>query len=149
MRGSSVTDETSVPPTRHSDHGILFHTKVRLVCFRPLGALDEEAITLLVKQLEEKENVARAPFDRFTDTSKLDATHLDLAFVYRIALYRRGIFADRPPVKSAFYVTNTAAARVVELHARVTENSPLHVRLFEDLDSAARWLGVSRGILDS
>ena len=105
-------------------------------------------MTSLVKLLEEKESVARAPFDRFTDTSKLDATHLDLAFVYRVALHRRATFADRPPVKSAFYVTNSAAARAVELHARVTENSPLHVRLFEDLDSAARWLGVTRSMLD-
>ena len=143
-----MSDEATTPPASESDHGILFHTNVRLVCFRPVGILDEEAITSLVQLLEAKERVARAPFDRFTDTSKLDATHLDLAFVYRLALHRRGVYADLPPVKSAFYVTSVAAARAVELHARVTENSPLHVRLFEDLDSAAQWLQVARGVLD-
>ena len=135
-------------PNQSAEHGILFLTQVRLVCFRPLGRLDEEALVSLVKLLEAKEDAARAPFDRFIDTSKLRLTDLDLDFVYRIALHRRTTYEGRAPIRSAFYVNTIEAARAVGIHARVTENSPLQVRLFQDFDAAAAWLGVSRTTLD-
>ena len=131
------------------NHGVLFHGDLRLVCFRPQGRLDEESLRELVKSLEEKEDAASAPFDRFTDTSDLTDIDLDLEFVYRIALHRRAAFeGQRWLIKSAFYVTSVEAARVVGLHARVTENSPLQVRLFENRASAASWLEVPRTTLD-
>ena len=137
------------PESGKESHGILFHGDVRLVCFRPAGRLDEESLRQLVKTLEEKEDAAHALFDRFTDTSHLTAIDLDLEFVYRIALHRRAAYEGRhAPIKSAFYVTSVEAARVVGVHARATEHSPLQVRLFEDLESAARWLGVPRTRLE-
>ena len=143
-----MIDETKTAPEGQFDHGILFHSKVRLVCFRPHGPLDEEAMTSLVKLTEDKEKRGLGAVRSLHRYLAAGRDPPRPAFVYRIALHRRATFADRPPVKSAFYVTNSAAARVVELHARVTENSPLQVRLFEDLDSAARWLGVTRSMLD-
>ena len=36
----------------------------------------------------------------------------------------------------------------VKIHAVVTENSPLKVKMFKDLDHAAAWLGVPRSVLE-
>jgi hypothetical protein len=120
----------------------------RLMVFRPRGILDAKAVIALVRFLEEEEDRAHEPFNRFTDTSKLDALDLDERFVYRIALHRRQFYAGRAPVKSAFYITSAAAARYVEIHAIATEHSPLQVEMFKELDRAAAWLGVPRNVLE-
>jgi hypothetical protein len=116
--------------------------------FRPRGILDAKTVTALVRFLEREEDRAHEPFNRFTDTSKLDALDLDRRFVYRIALHRRRFHVGRTPVRSAFYITSDAAARYVKIHADATEYSPLKVRMFKDLDHAAEWLGVLRTVLE-
>jgi hypothetical protein len=126
-----------------------FDEDLRLMVFRPRGILDAKAVVALVRYLEEEEDRAHEPFNRFTDTSKLDALDLDKRFVYRIALHRRRSYMGRPPVKSAFYITSDAAARYVKIHAEGTEHSPLRVRMFKELEHAAEWLGVARTVLES
>ncbi len=116
--------------------------------FRPRGIFDADAVTTLIRFLEEEEDRSHEPFNRFTDTSKLDALDLEKQFVYRIALHRRRFYVGRTPVKSAFYITSDAAARYVKIHADGTEDSPLQVRMFKDLDHAAEWLGVPRTLLE-
>ena len=78
----------------------------------------------------------------------LHAFDLDFDFVFRISLHRRLVYANRPPVKSAFYVNSPAIARIVKLHALLTENSPLQVQMFKDFAGAAKWLGVSLETLE-
>ena len=116
--------------------------------FRPRGILNAKAVAELVRFLEEEEDRAHEPFNRLTDTSQLDAIDLDKRFVYRIALHRRRFYVGREPVRSAFYITSAAADRYVKIHAVVTENSPLKVKMFKDLDHAAAWLGVPRSVLE-
>ena len=116
--------------------------------FQPRRILDEKTVVRLVRFLDREEDRARAPFNRFTDTSKLDALDLGDRFIYRIALHRRRFYAGRPPVKSAFYVTSPAAARYVEIHATVNERFPLKVKMFSELDEVADWLGVPRHDLE-
>ena len=128
--------------------GISFNEELRLMIFRPRGILDAKAVTELVEFLEKEEDQVHEPFNRFIDTSKLDALDLDERFVYRIALYRRRFYEGRTPVKSAFYITSTAAGHYVRIHAVVTEHSPLKVKMFRDLDYAAEWLGVPRAALE-
>ena len=117
--------------------------------FRPRGILDQKTVLSIVRFLDREEDLSKHAFNRFTDTSKLDALDLDERFVYRIALHRRRIYMGRPPVKSAFYVTSAAARHYVQIHGVVTDYSPLRVKLFRQLDEAADWLQVPRSILAS
>jgi hypothetical protein len=127
---------------------VLFHHDLRLMVYRPRGILNEKEVRTIVEFLEKEEDRAQAPFNRFTDNSKLDAVDLNFEFVFRISLHRRLLYAKRPPVKSAFYVNSPAIARVVKMHAILTASSPLEVRMFKDFASAAKWLGVSEETLE-
>ena len=129
--------------------GVVFDAELRLMVWRPVGILNAKAVNTLIQFLEKEEDIARQPFSRFTDTSKLDALDLEDRFVYRVALHRRRSYAGRPPVKSAFYVTSEASTHYLKIHAIVSEQSPLEVKIFKDLDQAAEWLGVPLARLES
>jgi hypothetical protein len=127
---------------------VIFHHDLRLLVFRPRGILTEKEVTRVVEFLEIEEDRAQMPFNRFTDNSKLDAVDLDFDFIFRISLHRRLVYAKQPQVKSAFYVNSPAIARVVKLHAILTDRSPLQVKMFKDFAAAAKWLGVSPETLE-
>ena len=115
--------------------------------YRPRGILTEARILEVVSFLDDAEDHAKGPFNRFTDLSKLDALDLDFKAMIGISLHRRLAYAQYPPIKSAFYVTSPAAARVVRVHVLLTDHSPLKARMFKELEAAAEWLGVSVDIL--
>lgn len=129
--------------------GVVFDAELRLMIWRPVGVLNAKAVNTLIQFLEKEEDIAHQPFRRFTDTSKLDALDLEDRFVYRVALHRRRIYAGRPAVKSAFYVTSEASTHYLKIHAIVSEHSPLEVKIFKDLGQAAEWLGVPLAKLES
>ena len=116
--------------------------------FKPNGIWDDASVAELVKYVEERENSLGYPFNRFTDTTRLRAIDVEQNFIYGIALPRRSFSGEDSAIKSAFYVSNPAAARVVRVHASANEHAPLQVKVFEDLDSAALWLGVRRRMLE-
>ena len=126
---------------------VIFHHDLRLLVYRPRGILDAKEVMRIVEFLEHEEDRAAQPFNRFTDNSKLDAVDLDFDFVFKVSLHRRLVYAKHPPVKSAFYVNSPAVARVVRVHATLTDRSPLQVKMFKDFESAAKWLGVSEDTL--
>lgn len=128
---------------------VSFRPGPRLMVYRPTGILTEKNLQAIVHFLEEAENKAKAPFHRFTDLSKLDALDIDFKTMIRLSLHRRLTYAKRPVVKSAFYVTSPAAARVVKVHVLLTDHSPLKARMFTELTSAAKWLDVPRSVLES
>jgi hypothetical protein len=45
-------------------------------------------------------------------------------------------------VKSAILATDTTIAHYCQLHAIITEDSPINVRIFQERADAAKWLGV-------
>lgn len=126
---------------------VVFHHDLHLMVYRPRGIIDEKEVNRIVQFLEKEEDRADHPFNRFTDNSKLDAVDLNFDFVFRVSLHRRLVYAGRPPVKSAFYINSPAVARVIKLHAILTDQSPLQVKMFKDFPSAAKWLGVSEETL--
>ena len=138
---TSKTEKKPLPPD------VLFHAGLRLMVYRPRGILSEKRVQSLIDFLEMEEDQTERPFNRFTDLSKLDALDLDLKAMIRISLYRRLAYGKYPPVRSAFYVTSPAAARVVRVHVIVTDRSPLQVRMFLKVSAAATWLGVPPGVL--
>ena len=127
---------------------VSFHPGPSLMVYRPRGVLNEDRIQQIIEILDQHEATADKPFDRFTDLSKLDALDLDFKTMIRISLHRRLTYSHYPAAKSAFYVTSPAAARVVKTHVLLTDHSPLQTKMFEKLEDAAKWLGVSRETLE-
>jgi hypothetical protein len=128
---------------------VSFHPGPRLMVYRPRGILTEGRLQAVVDFLEKVEDKAAKPFHRFTDLSKLDALDLEFKSVIRISLHRRLTYAQHAPIKSAFYVTSPAAARVVKVHVLLTDHSPLKVKMFQELGLAAKWLDVSINLLQA
>jgi hypothetical protein len=122
---------------------VLFHHDLQLMVFRPRGILDEKVVDEIVAFLEKAEEKADKPFNRYSDLSKLKAIHLDFNYVVRVSLHRRLTYMKRPPVKSAFFVSNEETAHIVDIHILMTDHSPLQVAMFRDVPAAAQWLGVS------
>jgi hypothetical protein len=125
----------------------IFHHDLWLMVFRPRGVLSEKRIRIVVKMLDAAENAAAKPFHRFTDLSQLFAVDMDFEALLSVSLHRQKTYAKRAPVKSAFYVTTEAVARVAKVHGLVMESSYLSVKIFEKVGKAARWLGVKKEAL--
>ena len=123
--------------------GVSFHRDLNLFVWQPRGVLDEPHVEQLLVTLERVEDEAERPFDRFTDLSQVDLVDLNLDYVFRVSLYRRILYVNRTPVKSAMYVVDRATAEVAVMHAKGTAETPLQVRVYLQKTHAARWLGVS------
>ena len=121
---------------------VLFRKELSLILWKPRGILDEVLVNEIVAFIEAVERRASKPLNRFSDLSGLDAVDLNFKFVFHIALDRRLSAAPKPAVKSAFYVTSPATTHYIQLHAMLTDYSPLDVSLFTDRAAAAKWLGV-------
>ena len=130
------------PKLRLPKH-MIFHHDLHLIVFRPKGVLTKERIDKDIQLLEAAEDRQEQPFNRFTDLSQVTQIKLNFQEVFRISLHRRLRYVDKLPVKSAFLVTTDEAARVVRTHAFLTDYSPIHVQMFDDLSAASEWLGVA------
>lgn len=121
---------------------VQFHEDVGLFVWKPRGVLDEAALNNVLGCLEDLEAKLQAPFDRFTDTLAAHGVELNFKYIIQVSLHRRLAYADRPPVKSAILATDATAIHYGRLHAVLTQGSPIKVRVFQDREEAARWLGV-------
>jgi hypothetical protein len=118
-----------------------------LFVWRPRGVLDEGQVNKILTFVVEQERKFGKSFNRFTDTTFIEAIHLTFKYVFHIALYRRLSRLGRPIVKSAFLVTDSEIRRYIKLHALMTDHSPLQVKIFKESATAAKWLGVSDKML--
>jgi hypothetical protein len=105
--------------------------------------LNEQSVDKIVRIIENLESELHEPFNRFFDTSGHDEVELNFRYVIQISLYRVMSYLDRPPVKSAIFATDSTIMHYCQLHAIITEDSPIKVRIFQELGGAAQWLGVS------
>ena len=121
---------------------IQFHEDVRLLVWRPRGVLNEAALKHIVTLIGDLESKSGNPFNRFTDTLAADAIDLNFGYVFHTSLFRRLSYADRPPVKSAILVSGPTRVHYSKMHAVLTQGSPIKVRIFEEREAAAKWLGV-------
>ena len=122
---------------------IIFHHDLNLMVYKPRGVLNIERIQKDIAAVTAAENQVATPFNRFVDLSGLSQIRLDPDWALRTAKLRRMDYADRPTIKSAYYVTTTKGAQLAKMCAAVTESSALQIQVFEDIPSAAKWLGVS------
>src|SRR2546430_1820422 len=119
-----------------------FHEDIRLLIYRPRGLIDEPAIKKVVSVLEDLEAKLQEPFNRFSDTLAADEVELNFKYVIQVSLCRRLAYAGHPPVKSAILATDSTMIHYGRLHALLTQGSPINVRIFQDREEAAQWLGV-------
>jgi len=121
---------------------VQFHDNVRLLVWRPRGVLNEAALKHIRELIGDLEATSDKPFNRFTDGQALDAIDLNFRYVFDFALFRRLSYGGRPPVKTAILVSSLTLAHYSKLHEMLTRGSSIKVRIFEDREAAARWLGV-------
>jgi len=126
-----------------------FHEDVRLLVWRPRGVLNEAALKHIVTLIGDLESKSGNPFNRFTDTLAADAIDLNFRYVFHTSLFRRLSYTGRPPVKSAILVSGPTRVHYSKMHAMLTQGSPIKVRIFEQREAAAKWLGVSVELLTS
>jgi hypothetical protein len=119
-----------------------FHEDARLFVWRPRGVLNDAALSKVLGSLEDLEAKLQAPFNRFSDTLAAHEVELNFKFIIQVSLHRRLAYAGRPPVKSAILATDATAIHYGRLHAVLTQGSPIKVRVFQDREEVARWLGV-------
>jgi len=89
-----------------------------------------------------EERIADEPFNRFTDLSGLTAIHLDFLEIANLAAMRRTSYKSLPPVKSAILAPEAPAYAIARLFALFMRTSPIYVRVFRNVDDAAKWLEV-------
>ena len=121
---------------------IEFHEDSRLLIYKPRGLLNEASVNKIVNVIENLEARLQEPFNRFFDTLGHDEVELNFRYVIQISVHRVLSYGDRPPVRSAILATDSTIAHYCQLHAIITEDSPITVRIFGEREDAAEWLGV-------
>ena len=119
-----------------------FHEDIPLLIYRPRGLMNEASVDKIVKVIENLQTRLNAAFNRFFDTLGYEEVELNYRYVIQVSLHRVLSYFDRPPVKSAILATNFTISHYCQLHAIITEDSPIDVRIFENRNEAADWLGV-------
>src|SRR5262245_27883951 len=126
-----------------------FHEDIRLLIYRPKGLINEAEINRVIGVIEGIEAASQEPFNRFSDTSEAHEVELIFQYVIQTSLHRRLAHKDRLPVKSAILATESTLIHYARMLALLTEGSSIKVRVFQDREEAARWLGVSIEMLTS
>jgi len=121
---------------------IEFHEDIRLLIYRPHGVLNQQSVDKIASIIGDLEAKVQEPFNRFFDTLGHDQVELNFRYVIEISLYRVLSYGDRPPVKSAILATDSTIVHYCQLHAIITQDSPIRVRIFRAREDAAKWLGV-------
>jgi hypothetical protein len=121
---------------------IEFHPDIRLLIYRPRGLIDEAAINKIISVIEDLEAKTQEPFNRFSDTTEAHEIELNFRYVIQVSLHRRLFHKGRAPVKSAILATDSTLIHYARLVMLLTEGSSIKVRVFQDRNEAAQWLGV-------
>jgi hypothetical protein len=121
---------------------IEFHQDIRLLIYRPSGLIDEAAINKVISVIEDLEASTQQPFNRFSDTTEAHEIELNFRYVIHVSLHRRLLHKGRAPVKSAILATDSTLIHYARLVMLLTEGSSIKVRVFQDRNEAAQWLGV-------
>ena len=126
---------------------IEFHRDIPLLVYRPRGLIDEAVLNKIISVIEDLEAATQEPFNRFSDTSETHEVELNFRYVIHVSLHRRLSHKGRAPVKSAILATDSTIVHYARLLALLTQCSSIAVRVFQDRQEAAQWLGVPLELL--
>src|SRR5262245_4769466 len=121
---------------------IEFHQDIRLLIYRPKGVINEAEINRVIGVIEGIEAASQQPFNRFSDTSETHEVELNFKYVIHASLHRRLTHKSGAAVKSAIFATDSTIVHYARLLVVLTEGSSIKVRVFQDREEAAKWLGV-------
>jgi len=121
---------------------VQFYEDVRLLIYRPCGLLNEQSVDKIVSIIGDLEAKLQEPFNRFFDTLGHDEVELNFRYVIQVSLYRVLSYGDRPPAVKSAILADSTIGHYFQLHAIITEDSPINVRIFQKREDAAKWLGV-------
>ena len=116
-----------------------YHSKERLLTWRPLGTFDDALADEVIALLELDETFENVPFHRYTDLSLLRDIRLKIGHVFEIVEHRRMV---GEPVRSAFFGDTVVGFGVARMYETLMEGAAIHVRAFRDRAATAEWLGV-------
>jgi len=113
-----------------------------LMVARPKGICDMSEAIRIVEFIEIKEIQFERGFDRFCDLTGLDSIHLSAAQVLELADRRRAFNPNVIHVKSAFLATHLLALGIARMYKHLLNSPRITVRVFSELEAAAKWLAV-------
>jgi len=126
---------------------IEFHKDIRLLIYRPRGLIDEAEINRVIGVIEGIEAASQEPFNRFSDTLETHEVELNFQYVIQASLHRRLSHKGLVPIKSAILATDSTLVHYARLLVLLTEGSSIKVRVFQERQEAAKWLGVPLELL--
>ncbi len=118
-----------------------------LLIVRPRGIIGARVSEKLVELVEIKEAERETGFNRFCDLTLVEGIRLSSIEIYKLAIRRRLFNPNDVHVKSAFLATDPLAFGIARMYEQILHSGRIHVRVWRDLESAARWLGVTKGQL--
>jgi len=119
------------------DH--LLESESLLIC-RPAGTLDYDLALAVIEGIERRERRAEGWFDRFIDMTMLDGISLSLVEMRKLTQRRRDFNPNQGKVKAGFLAGNALAFATAKLYEMLLGSERIEVRVFQDVDEAARWL---------
>ena len=122
--------------------GVEFHEDIRLLVYRPCGLIDEAAINNIIAVVERLEIEKWSHFNRYYDMCGATEVKLNLKYVTDASIHRRLSHRGRKPVKSAILAKDWDLVHYGQLFELLTQGSSIKVRVFQDQNDAAKWLGV-------
>src|SRR3954453_4101111 len=120
-----------------------------LVVGRLKGILDAKTAEQIVTFIETKEMFAQSAFgipkafNRFCDLSKLTGIRLSSDEVAEVARRRREFNPNDIRVKSAFFAPDPLAFGIARTYGLMLRSPRIEVRVWDDMERAAEWLGVT------
>jgi hypothetical protein len=124
-----------------------FHQGIGLLIHRLRGLLNRVAVNKMVSLIGELEFTLKKPFNPFVDTSGAEVVDVNSEYIRGVSLYRRRFYGSRPPIRTTILATDGTVADCGRLHASLNEGSLINVRVFQDCEEAAQWLGVPLDLL--
>jgi len=119
-----------------------FHEDIHLLIYRPRGLIDEAAISNIIAVIERFEIEKWNPFNRYYDMSGATDVKLNLKYVTDASIHRRLAHRGRKAVKSAILAKDWDLVHYGHLFELLTQGSSIKVRVFQNQNDAAKWLGV-------
>ncbi len=121
---------------------VAVHQDIHLLVYQPRGLIDEAAISNIIAAVEQLEIEKWRPFNRFYDMSEATKVDLNIKYVTDASIHRRLSHRGRKAVKSAILAKDWDLVHYGHLFELLTQGSSIKVRVFQDLNDAAKWLGV-------
>ena len=119
-----------------------FHEDIHLLVYRPHGLIDEAAINNIIAVVERLEIEKWSPFNRYYDMSGATEVKLNLKYVTDASIHRRLSHRGRKSIKSAILAKDWDLVHYGHLFELLTQGSSIKVRVFQDRNDVAKWLGV-------